>query len=175
MIKEKINRNLKILSYYQIAGGIIGLCLTAWLITTTSNFHWLLLLIFLIIILLYAFSVYCGLILLKNYEGGLKYSKINQLLQVISFSFLGYTFQYASGVHFYIGIDMSESFIFRFNLGISSWQININQDASVIIINLNLIALFLIMFIDKTVGKIRELNLNKQISEIGQTQPNNEI
>jgi hypothetical protein len=165
---NKINTQLKVLSYYQIVGGIIGLGLTIWLTTTIVSFHWLLLLLFLIAVLLYAFSIYCGFMLLKNIELGLKFSKINQLFQVIHFSILGYAFKYISGIHFSIGLALTESLNFQFDLSFSSWEITINDDDLSIIISLNLVALFLIAFIDQLKTRMKTDQFQKQIFEIGQ-------
>jgi hypothetical protein len=127
-----------------------------------------LLLLFLIALSLYAFSIYCGVILFKNIEIGLRLSKINQLLQVVHFTILGYAFKYISGVHLSIGLDLTESLEFRFNLSISGWQFTINDDDPSIIVSLNLVALFLIAFIDKIQLKIKKEQLEKQVFEIGQ-------
>ena len=169
---SKINFQLKVLSYYQIAGGIIGLGLTIWLIISLISFQWLLLLLFLIALLLYTFSIYCGVILFKNIETGLRFSKINQVLQVIHFTALGYAFKYISGVHLSIGLDLTESLEFQFNMSISGWQFTINDDDPSIIVSLNLVALFLIVFIDKIKLKIKKEQLEKQVFEIGQKENN---
>ena len=165
---SKINSQLKVLSYYQIAGGIIGLGLTTWLIITLISFQWLLLLLFLIALLLYAFSIYCGVILLRNIETGLRFSKINQLLQVIHITALGYAFQYVSGICLSVGFDLTAELNFTFNFDISAWQIKINSDDPTVVISLNLVALFLIMFIDKAINRINANHLKNSVLEIGQ-------
>lgn len=165
---EKLSLTLNIFGYYQIVGGIIGLGLLAGLIMSISSFNWLLLIILFVAVVLFFFSIYCGIILLKRIEFGLKVSKINQLLQVIHFSILGYGFQYASGLHFSIGVDLTTEFNFTFNIGVSSWQMNINNDTPTIAISLNFVALLLIIFIDKALNRLKENHLKNSVLEIGQ-------
>jgi len=165
---DKITSQLKVLSYYQIAGGIIGLGLTIWLVITLISFQWLLLLLFLIAFLLYAFSIYCGVMLLRNIETGLRFSKINQFLQIIHFTAFGYAFQYVSGIYLSVGIDLTTALNFTFNFGISSWQIKVNSEDPTIAVSLNLVALFLIIFIDKARDQIKVNHLKNSILEVGQ-------
>ena len=93
---------------------------------------------------------------------------INQYLQVINFSISGFAFKYISGVYFSTGLDLTNSLKFKFNLGISEWQIYINSDSEVILINLKFVALFLIVFIDKLKKKIKEDKLFSELSQVGQ-------
>ena len=158
---------LKVLGIYQIAGGIIGLLLTFWIIAGLTAFSGLLLLVVLIAIGLYSYSIYCGTLLLKNKILGLRHSSINQFLQLINLIIAGFAFQYISGVFLTIGLDLTNSFNFIFNIGISSWQININGDTEPLILNFNLVALFLILFIENLKNKISKEDLAKQLASIG--------
>jgi hypothetical protein len=164
---KDIQKKLRALGIYQITGGIIGIGITLWLINLFAA-PALLLVIVLLALGLYAYSIYCGVLVLKNAKRGLKLSKINQLLQLVSFSAFGYAFQYVSGAFMSVGLDLTESLNFKFNTGISSWQININSDNPFLIININLLALFLIMAIDKLQNKMNGLALEEKITIIGQ-------
>lgn len=165
---RNIQPKLKALGIYQIIGGIIGIGLTLGLLNLSAA-SILLFLIVLLALALYSYSIYCGMLLLQKRKDGLLHSKINQLLQVASIAVLGYAYQYTSGVFLSIGIDLTESFNLRFNAGISSWQININTDNPALIVNLNLLAVFLITAIDKFRKKIKEIEAVKQVEVIGQT------
>lgn len=122
----------------------------------------ILILLFSIALGLYIYSIYCDILLLKNSKEGLKHSLINQALQMVSFSFFGYAFQYIAGVYFAIGIDLTDGFYIKFNTGLSTWQIIVNSGEQLLFVNVNLVALFLIFFIEKLkkrISTIEEENL----------------
>jgi len=145
---------IKGLGVYQIAGGILGLGLTVLAIPEKPSLTEIL---FLATTLgLYSYSVYCGIVLFTQKEKALKYSAINQYLQLINFAVLGYGFEYISGGYLSVGIDLTNAMIFRFNMGFSNYQLNINTDNQEGLINLNLLALFLLLFINRLKMKSRE-------------------
>ena len=123
---DEISDRMKGLGIYQVIGGMIGLYFTIKLILEQPTFPILLLLLFLIPLALFFYSIYCGVLVFKLNERGLFHSLINQYLQLISFSILGYTFQYVSGAHLSAGVDLTNSLKFKFDFGISNWQIIIN-------------------------------------------------
>ena len=148
-IKNK-DTKLKVLGYYQLIGGIAGLALTFYLITQTATITGLILILYLIALGLYSFSIYCGVQVLKNKKHSLHISLINQYLQLISFAMLGYGFKYVSGLLLSVGVDLTNSLDMNFNMGImSSWEMNWNTNTDKIQLNLNLVALFFIIFIYK--------------------------
>jgi hypothetical protein len=147
----------------------MGIGLTLWLINPLT-IPTLLLCIVVFIIALYCFSIYCGILLIRKRKYGLKLSKMNQILQAISFSMFGYAYQYISGVYFSVGLDLTESFIFKFNFGISSWQLNINSDNPAQTLSLNLFAIFLIIVIDKLSNTVTKLEAEEQLSAIGKVE-----
>ena len=159
-ISKNISRKIKGLGIYQIAGGIIGIGLSIWLIASEGALSGIVLVLVLFAIGFFSFSIYCGSLLLKNKENGLRYSLINQYLQLINFSIGGYAFQYISGVFFSAGIDLTNSPAFKINLGVSAWQMNVNSEKEVILINLNFVAVFLIIFIGKLQKGINEEMMN---------------
>ena len=165
--KERISK-FNALGIYQIAGGIIGLGLTIWIISGLTTITGLLLLLLLIAIGLYSYSIYCGILLLKKKKSGLEHSLINQFLQLVNFSIFGFVFQYISGVFLSMDFDLTNSLNFTFNIGISSWQITINGDTEPLIINFNFVALLLILFIEKLKREIKKEQIEKKITSIGQ-------
>lgn len=162
---------LKALAIYQIAGGIIGLGLTGWIISELPAISGPLLILLLIALGLYAYSIYCGILLQKGNISGLNHSLINQFLQLFSFSISGFAFQYISGIFLSAGLDLTNSFNLIFNIGISSWQMIIDAGTEPLIINFNFVALFLIVFIQRLKNKIRSEQAEKQITSIGQQEP----
>ena len=165
--KKSIAYRIRVLAIYQISGGILGIGLTIWLIMQ-MEFTNLIFLLLLISLILNSYSIYCGILLLNKKKFGINHSLINQYLQLINFSILGYGFTYISGVYFSIGLDLTDSMLFKFNLGVSTWQININRYTDTIYINFNLVALVLIIFINNLKKKISEDKIQSQVSEIGE-------
>lgn len=163
---KDIQPKLKALSIYQIIGGAVGIGLTLWMIDL-SSVPALFLLIVVFALGLFAYSAFCGVLLLRNPEQGLKHSKVNQILQAVNFSMFGYAFQYASGIFLSGGLDLTESLNFKFNAGTSAWQLNINSDNPALIVNLNLFALFLITVIDKLRKRMSEIKAEEQVAAIG--------
>lgn len=167
-LSKSIISKLKILGIYQIGGGIIGLGLTVWVISGLTITTFPLIFILLIAVVLYVYSIYCGILLLKKNISGLKHSLINQLLQIINFSIFGFTFQYISGVFISAGLDLTDSLFLMFNFGVSQWQITINGNKEILILNFNVVALFLVFFIEKLRKEISREQAERQITSIGQ-------
>ncbi|OIR07580.1 hypothetical protein GALL_102420 [mine drainage metagenome] len=153
---KNISTKLTGLGIYQIAGGIFGIALTFWITATPEKIPSFLFSLFLVPITLYSYSIYCGILLIKQKINGLNYSSVNQYLQLINFSILGYAFKYVSGVYLFAGIDMTHAVDFAFNFGPSNWQITINMDKEIILLNFNFVAFFLIIFIDKLKERIKK-------------------
>ncbi len=105
---------------------------------------------------LYVFSILCGRMLFRNQKRGLVLSLINQVLQVIYFSFGAYGFQYVAGLRVGVGVDMVEGWIFKFRLALSSFHFSIGNDIGQKFIGMNLIALFLIFWIERLQEKIKQ-------------------
>jgi hypothetical protein len=163
-IAKDILQNFKWLGIYQIAGGIIGLALTLWLILNQVSFSPLIILLFLIAVGLYFFSIYCGFLLINKEINGLTYSIINLYPQLINFSLLGFSFQYISGLFLSFGVDLTNEFLFKFNLGVSTWLISVGGDSGVILVNFNIVALSLIIFMEKIKYKLKAQKNNSAFS-----------
>jgi hypothetical protein len=164
-LTKRIQSKIKRLAYYQIAGGILGTCLTIWLIAKTVTITGLFLLIILFTLGLYAFAIYCGQQLLKgDIKKALTLSIINQCLQIISFIMFGYAYKYAAGLVLSIGVDLTESFKFTFDFAFTTFQFDINSDNENIAVGLNVLALYLIYFIDRLQEQVE--NSKKRFNEI---------
>lgn len=168
MIKKSTITKPDILGGYQIIGGLFGLGLTIVMATKLGPINIFIILLLLFAFVLYGYSIFCGILILSNPIKGLKYSRINQFLQIFNFYISGYGFQYISGIFISLGIDLTNSFNLKFNLGTSTWQIAFNQDSEVSILNINFVALFILIFIDRQIKKIHSQELNKVLIEIGQ-------
>lgn len=159
-----ISTRLKALGIYQIIGGVQGIVLTIWLLTKTAPFSGLILPVYLIALALYFFSIYCGSLLLKQKETGLNLSLINQFLQLVNFTISGFAFKYVSGIDLTFGLSLPTYTGFKIDLGISSWIINLDGDEDSMLIYLNFIALYLIIFISKLKKKISAYKLDNIFS-----------
>jgi len=98
---------LKAPGVYQIVFGLPGLALTLWLMMSTGFNSIMLVLMFIIPIALYAYSIYCGMLLFQKHDAALKHTVINQYLQLINFSIAGYAFKYVAGPLVTLGIDLT--------------------------------------------------------------------
>lgn len=156
-----------LVALYQIIGGIFGIFLSYRLCRNIQEFNTLILTLIIIAFLLYAYSIICGILIFKNLVQGLRYSRINQFLQIFNFVIFGYGFQYISGLFIEIGIDLTNSFQLQLNFGTSTWQFMINQDSSVSVINFNLFALFLLIYIDKQIKQIENKRKDEEVNSIG--------
>jgi len=164
-LTKGIQAKIKGLAYYQIAGGILGACLTIWLIAKTVTITGLFLLMILFVLGLYAFTIYCGQQLLKgDLKKALTLSIINQCLQAISFAMFGYAYKYASGLFLSIGVDLTESLKFTFDFAFSTFQFDINSHNENIAVRLNVFALYLIYFIDTLQEQVE--NNKKRFNEM---------
>lgn len=155
---EKATRTkINILAIYQIAGGILGIILTAWVVLRGNvTVDQTALRVGLFAIGLFVFSILCGRLLLRKPRRGLILSIVNQVLQVVYFSFGAYGFQYVAGLRVGMGVDMIGGWIFKFRLAISSFQFNVNTDLGEKFIGINLVALFLIFWMEQLLEQVNE-------------------
>ena len=110
-------------------------------------------------VLLYLFSILCGLVLLKDQKKGLKISVVNQILQIINFSILGYAFKYISGLYISFGVDLT-NFNLELDFGLSSWQFLFNVQSTTCQLYINILPLFLLHYIYKL---IKQDSINEQL------------
>jgi hypothetical protein len=146
-IKIIEDSKVKLLAYYQILGGLIGLLIEVYSLCDIPDPH---LLIALLVGILFVFSIYCGLVLLKGkLELGCKLSLINQIFQFIHFSLLGYTFKYVSGFMFDIGIDYTTDLNLVFDIVISTFEFSTSGSPDKVVIGLNITSVFVIYHIEQ--------------------------
>jgi hypothetical protein len=95
----------------------------------------------------------------------------NQVLQLVSFSILGYTYQYAAGIYLIVGIDLTEGFSLITKFGLSTWRFVINGDRESLLLNFNLVAVGLIILLKKLEGNLkgkrwinRSMQLGRKVS-----------
>ena len=159
---------LSILAINQIIGGVIGMILTIYVMTTAVTFSLLLITILIVIFGLYSYSILCGVLILKSPLIGLKYSLINQYIQILSFSILGYGFKYLSGLYFLLEFDLGNLPSFQLQWGLSTWNINFKNALEIKTVGINFVAIFLILFIDRQINILKVKAIDNSINELGE-------
>lgn len=144
-----------ILGIYQIIGGLYGfygVSFQPW----SYLIHYLI--IFIIILGLFTFSIISGYNLLrtKSLKKGIKYSLINQFLQLIQFEILGFGLYFVAGPYFSFGFSTVHSmhFITNFSIFKSSCYINLFANNSTSI-SFNVVAAIILMYLYLTRGYIK--------------------
>jgi hypothetical protein len=136
---------LKIIAWWQIIGGVLGLAVMAYILLHTEAVTGPVLLLILIGIGLFGFSIFSGKKILTEMDksSGIICSIINQCLQLLQWSILGYKFVYSSGLQVTIGFQKS-SLVFNFYALISDFNMAIKSDDD-FFLKLNISALLLVV------------------------------
>jgi hypothetical protein len=144
------------LGLYQIVGGSIGIIMVIRALFLNRGFSGSEFLIALAMIALFGYSVFCGVLCLEPRQNATTHSFINQALQLLSFSLIGYSFEYVAGVYLSIGLDFSGGADLTFGAGVSKLTIAINGEPDTTTVNINLIALLILFWLDRIIKKIKE-------------------
>ena len=166
-VRHKFDKEFVRLGAYQFIGGLIGLVLLIYSIYI-NGFNAIAAIFFLIIFLFfYGYSIVCGILCLKRHELALTFSYINQLLQIIAISITGYTYKYVAGLYLSLFFDFTHNINFTFGLGISNMELQFNTDSNITMLQINLVAIACMIWIDKLKGKIKNEALQMRTEEIG--------
>ena len=147
--QEALEKRIKILAYYQMGGGVLGMGFNIAHILTVEYIKGPDVIIFLLALGLFFFSIICGVKLLNEPEQGLTYSLINQFLQLPMFSLAGYVYKFTSGILILIGFDLTSDFIIKFEFAITSYDFRINTYSEEIKAGINIVALILVLLINR--------------------------
>lgn len=171
LISNKTELNLLKLGLYQIVGGVGGILIILWITYQNPVFTVPAIFLYMFVLVFYLYSIYCGTLCMKARKHALTHSLINQMLQLIGITFLGFGFYYVAGFYIRVGVDITNSMDFDFDIGISNFSFGSVGDPGRLVIDINLIALGLIIWTDKLRIKVKEeLELRKMsaiISSIG--------
>ena len=99
---------------------------------------------------------------------GLKYSLINQYIQILSFSIVGYGYKYLSGLYISVELDLGNLPSFQLQGGISTWNINFKNALEIKTVGINFIAILLILFIDRQINFLKVKAIDTSINELGE-------
>ena len=115
----------------------------------------------------YSFSIFAGIKLFKNLEKKLKYSAILQYLQILAFSFKGFSFMFTSGISFMLGAILTDGFKFNFYLNLFGdlWKISYLPNDPSIFLYLNIIPLIILYLIFNVDDNISEYQEKKEFME----------
>ncbi|AKQ45027.1 hypothetical protein TH63_04305 [Rufibacter radiotolerans] len=161
----KLDTEIKILSWYQIIGGFIGLVILIHYILQTEAFNGYAVLFLFAMLMLFLFSIACGLILLKNPTKGMLPSRINQILQIIGFAVAGYSFQYISGLGVIIGFDLTEGMLLKLNAALSSFEYNWNTDHEEAFLVVNIVPLVVIYLLNKIENELQQEKTSLELTK----------
>ena len=145
---NKIKSNLKLVGWYQIIGGSIGVLLVAYSIIMAENVTGFALLVYAMALLLFGYSIFSGVLCVENKNAALQHTLINQILQILGFALLGFGFSYAAGLYINIGIDLTDGLNMTLGTGISKVELNINREHERISFSFNLVAIALVYWIN---------------------------
>ena len=165
-ISRQIKSDLTKLGIYQVIGGSMGVLMVAWLGMPRKLD--LLTMLGIIMLAFFCYSIFCGILCLQKKESALRHSQINHYLQLICFGISGFAYQYASGVYLVVGLDLTDSFIAKFGVGISHFVLHVNSDTDQIVVKLNIVALILIFWIDKLTKKVKAEKALHLVSAFGE-------
>ena len=165
---KNTNTKLKMLGIYQLAGGLIGIMVIVRLIYNLPNLAPAYYLLICFVFMLYIYSVFCGILVLRKTSLALNHSLINQYLQLVNFYVAGYGFAFIAGSSITAGVNLTNGFLLDFHLTLlSDFNIQLATDSPMIAIYVNVIALVIIIFIDNLNKKMLEEREKSMIAEIG--------
>lgn len=170
---KNTNAKLNALGIYQLAGGLIGVAMVVRLIYNFPDWPPKYYLMICFVFMLYMYSVFCGILVLRKSNIALRHSLINQYLQLINFYIAGFGFTFISGSSLSVGVDLTNGFIvdFHFTL-LSDFAIRLATDSPTIAIYINTIALAIIIFINNLNKKILAEREERMVADIGSMQTN---
>ncbi len=161
LISRRNQYYLRIFGIYQIIGA------TIYLAYFFLNFHFAIFLnvrlfvFFFSIIGLFCYSIYCGNLCLKPSLDALKYSLINQLLQVFGFAVFGFVFIYDNGVRTSLILDLSDSVAITEKISILGTDISINAEPEKLEISFNILAIVFVYWLDVLIREYKKSLRNK--------------
>ena len=158
---------LKALGIYQLSFAIIGVGITFRVILQVGFQFTQITIVFFVVMLIFLPGIYSGIACIQKKQDCLLYSSIYQYLQLLNFEIAGYGFRYDAGLSVDLGFDLTTGFMIRLKMEILSfWHVDFNNHSNVILVNLNLLALALILVIDQ-LKKQKKNEMEEELLTIG--------
>ena len=155
---QKADR-LRYIGLYQIIGGIVGWLMVGWALLYEEGQSKSLTTVVIFGILLFSFSIVCGWLLLSNYEQAIRFSAINQGLQVLMFGLGSFLFKYCSGIYLSFGVNVADDIKMKSDVGLSIFHLFINTGEQWEI-SVNVIAVWLLVDLVRTQENRKEYNIS---------------
>jgi len=157
---------VKIISWLQIVGGILGLYSMTKIMLQTDAVNGPLLFILLFGLSLFIFSIYTGNTTLRSQDKkrGIILMLINQILQLFQWCMFGYSLSYSSGMNLLIGIKGALSFVFDWEIG-STFSMSINSSDEQFYLKINLIAILLIIVLISIYTELKNENKTAEAAD----------
>ena len=141
---KRLLKSIKLLAYYEIIGGLLGLLILTYFTLTTSSIQLPLLIALSIGAMFFLLSIISGQQLLYgNLNTALNLALITQMLQLISFAVSGYALLFVSGLMISVGLELTNGFEVSSSFSLSEYDFNFNNQKDLVIFKINLVALFL--------------------------------
>ncbi len=154
LISFEIEERMKLLGYYQLIGGLIGLYVIIKWFANEPVLSGLKLLIYLLITSFFVLSIYCGNQLRKGDIKAIELSKWNQILQVIQFNISAVAFAYYSGINFSLGLVLTDKMTPDFLISLSGFAFHYTPNESNFSVMINIVPLVVIYLLDGLQAKI---------------------
>lgn len=167
IFSKEIGSDIIKLGFYQVIGGAIGIFLIIWSIYRSVLLSGSTVLVYLFMLLFFLCSLYCGILCIKLNRTALKYSFINQCFQIIGFAFFGFAFKYVAGFYLTFELDLTNSIDFGFGAGVSKLYLSINSEPERIELTFNIVAVAMVLWIEKLMRKIKTEEEIMKASSIG--------
>ncbi|RCW89713.1 hypothetical protein [Winogradskyella arenosi] len=153
---KKIYSRIEYLGYYEIFGGIIGILLVFLGVYDNLNSNGFFIFSLILFLALCGISIYSGILLVrKKYIKGLNFSVFTQAVQIISFVLFGYIFDFAIGAYLRITMEMTNDTIIGIDFSLANWRLSRNANPDLIELNINIIAIVLLLFIANSADRIK--------------------
>lgn len=153
-ISDVTYSGFKKLAAYQVIGGSLGLAIIIWGIYKTPDIETGIIVLYLFMSFFFLYSFFCGVRCIQAKRNALKCSMINQCLQLIGFAMFGFAFDYVAGLYISLEFDFTDAFSFNFGLGISNIALKFNSDSTAAVLHFNVVALLLMIWINKLMKKV---------------------
>ena len=154
---KELKLETNILGYYQLIGGLLGLYIVAaGTYQSLSNNNPLSFLL-LATSIPFLFSCYTGILCIQQKKPFILFSKINQLLQLVSVGLAGLTYTYCAGFFIHVGFNITESFQLLFNFGTSTLNIMIDSEGTQHFLLINLVAFIILRRLQLLEERIAEM------------------
>ena len=154
MTKNLADRVTKIIGLYQIAGGVIGIGIGLYALFFHFRINIFFILYDLLTLSLFSFCLYSGIKCFKDKTYGLTLTFYNQILQLVFFTFFGFTYMFNAGFGLYFGVDISKGIQFVYQFRLPYYRFG-KSDPDRMVLLINAIPIFIALLIDPLKTKLK--------------------